>query len=223
MYHVLFMPTVLKLLRRTCPGCCALRPAKASACAACGHPTPKLKGRVHTVHEEYTYAQRAAWSDALPLKAAVPASEARRRLKGLSDADVARAGLCAGRPEHLLCTVVPVCPPQARPTVQQSSGRCSVDDVTHKYAEILRANDALKERLLGMRPQHVIDDGLRALQWHVSTLLDSQIPTSRKDFDYGRLEARQGLRQRLEGKQGRFRSNLMGTLATSDHNNTRTL
>ena len=213
MYHVLFMPTVLALLRRTCPGCSALRSSKAAPCDECGHPMPKLSGRVHTVNEEYTYAQRAAWSDALPLKACVAASEAQRRLAGLSDADVARAGLCAGRPEHLICTVLPVCPPQARPTVQQASGRCSVDDLTHKYAEIIKANDSLKTHLDGQRPQHVIDDALRALQWHVSTLIDSQISTSRKDFDYGRLEARKGLRQRLEGKEGRFRKNLMGRLA----------
>ena len=214
-YHVLFMPTVLALLRRTCPGCSALLAPRASACAGCGHPVPKLTVRVHMVEAEYTYAQRAAWSPALPLKTTVSASEARRRLKGLTDADVARAGLSKGRPEHLICTVLPVCPPQARPTVQQASGRCSVDDLTHKYAEIIKANNALKERLVGARPQHVVDDGLRTLQWHVSTLLDSQIPTSRKDFDYGRLEPRKGLRQRLEGKEGRFRKNLMGRVHTS--------
>ena len=211
LYHVLFAPTVLKVLRRTCPGCGAARAESAKTCAACDHPVGKLTLRVDVVEEAYTYAQRAAWSDRLPLRATVDAAEARRRLRRLSDTDAHGLALCAGRPEHLLLEVLPVCPPQARPTVTQLNGRCAVDDLTHKYAAILKANDALRRHVQAQRPKHVVDEARRLLQWQVSTLLDAQIPSShRQEFDYARQEARKGLRQRLEGKEGRFRKNLMG-------------
>lgn len=50
------------------------------------------------------------------------------------------------RPDWMVLTVLPVPPPNVRPSVQADNGR-SEDDLTHKLAEIIRANINLRRQI----------------------------------------------------------------------------
>ena len=210
MYHVFFLPKVFRMLKRLCPSCNAVHKVGAKVCGECEHPLPKLTLKTHSIEVKYTYEQRASWPTELILVAPLTAAEAHRRLALLTDTQAAALGECAGRPDHLLLTVLPVCPPQARPNVVMKSGALAADDLTHKYAAIIKRNTILRTQLREHKPDHVIRDSTMELQWHLSTLFDGDLSTLKKTMNYVSKESCQGIRQRLDGKGGRMRKNLMG-------------
>ena len=50
-------------------------------------------------------------------------------------------------PWWLIISILPVCPPCVRPSVRQYNNQRSEDDLTHKYNDIIKYNDILKEEL----------------------------------------------------------------------------
>ena len=113
-------------------------------------------------------------------------------------------------PHWLICTVLPVVPPSVRPSVKMYNNQRSEDDITHKYNDILKHNNSLKEKLKNTdTPEDQIISWTNLIQYDVGTLMDNEqkglpICTSRG----GR--SLKGFKQRLHGKEGRIRSNLMG-------------
>jgi DNA-directed RNA polymerase II subunit RPB1 len=84
------------------------------------------------------------------------------------------------------------------------------DDLTHKFADIIKFNNTLKLKIDKNERAEIITTYTDMVQYHVATMVDNEIsgvsPASYKQS--GRpLKA---LRQRLKGKEGRIRSNLMG-------------
>ena len=79
-------------------------------------------------------------------------------LKRISDDDCRLVGLDPNwsRPDWMLLTVMPVPPPHVRPAVDMDGmGRCE-DDLTHKLADIIRANHALKQQMTQGAAEHVL-------------------------------------------------------------------
>ena len=114
------------------------------------------------------------------------------------------------RPEWLICSVLPVPPPTVRPSVKQGGDSQRMDDdLTHKLSDILQFNNGLKKKLVTETRQEIIDDWTNQIQYHVATLIDNELPgVNQSTHRSGRpLKA---IRQRLKGKEGRIRSNLMG-------------
>ena len=113
------------------------------------------------------------------------------------------------RPEWLLCSVLPVPPPAVRPSVKQDNSQRMDDDLTHKLADIIKYNESLKIKIDKDVKPEIIQDWTNMLQYHVATLIDNEIPqVSQATHRSGRpLKA---IRQRLKGKEGRIRNNLMG-------------
>ncbi|KAG2393795.1 hypothetical protein C9374_003559 [Naegleria lovaniensis] len=113
------------------------------------------------------------------------------------------------RPEWMIITCLPVPPPQVRPSVHHGSGDRSEDDLTHKLADIIKANAALQRSEKSGTPQHQMEEMVRMLQYHCATYANNEfpgIPTSTTKS--GR--PLKSIRQRLKGKEGRVRGNLMG-------------
>jgi len=114
------------------------------------------------------------------------------------------------RPEYLICTVLPVSPPAVRPSVRESSGTQRMDDdLTHKLCDILKTNKSLSLRINEGSDQRVIDDWTKLLQWNVATLVDNEIPGIPQAVHRSQRPIK-SIIQRLKGKEGRIRSNLMG-------------
>ena len=113
------------------------------------------------------------------------------------------------RPEWLLCSVLPVPPPSVRPSVKQDNSQRMDDDITHKLSDIVKSNNSLRQKMNANAKPEVIQDLTNFLQYHVATLVDNELPgISQATHRSGRpLKA---IRQRLKGKEGRIRNNLMG-------------
>ena len=132
-------------------------------------------------------------------------------LMKISDEDVNFMGFSPvwSRPEWMICQVLAIPPPAVRPSVKHDSQQRSEDDLTHIIVNIIKANKSLQEKITQKAPNNVIDDWTTVLQYYVGTLVDNKIP------GVAALAQRSGrplkaIKDRLNGKGGRVRGNLMG-------------
>ena len=110
----------------------------------------------------------------------------------------------------MILEVLLVIPPCARPSVTSvESGTRMEDDLTLKYSDIIKYNNLIKKKLSSDSNSHLVTDYSNNLQYHIATLIDNEIA--------GIMQASQrsgrplkGIRQRIKGKEGRIRGNLMG-------------
>ena len=132
-------------------------------------------------------------------------------LEKISDEDINIMGFsdlwC--RPEWMVCSVFPIPPPSVRPSVKQDDSQRMDDDLTHKLCDIIKCNNVLKQKVQSNSRIEVINDWTKVLQYHISTLVDNELPgVAQSVHRSGR--ALKAIRQRLKGKEGRIRNNLMG-------------
>ena len=50
------------------------------------------------------------------------------------------------------------------------------DDLTHKLADIVKANEQLIKNEQSGAASHIIEEDLKMLQFHVATLFDNELP-----------------------------------------------
>ena len=131
-------------------------------------------------------------------------------LRKITDEDCELLGFSPtfSRPEWLICSVLPVPPPCVRPSVKHDANLRSEDDLTYKLLDIVKANNSLLSKIKSNDQNH-IDDYVDYLQYNITTLIDNEvkgIPPAQQRT--GRLL--KSIRQRLKGKEGRIRGNIMG-------------
>jgi DNA-directed RNA polymerase II subunit RPB1 len=130
----------------------------------------------------------------------------------ISDEECESIGLSPNwcRPEWLICEVLPVPPPAVRPSVKQFNNQRSEDDITHKLIDILKTNNHLKKKIDNEKSlEKTVEEWTQVLQYHVATFVDNELPgVNPSTHRSGRVL--KTLRQRLKGKEGRIRGNLMG-------------
>jgi len=129
----------------------------------------------------------------------------------ISDEDVSFMGFSAiwSRPDWMICQVLAVPPPAVRPSVKHDAQQRSEDDISHIIVNIVKANKTLQEKLQSNATAKVIDDWTMVLQYYVATMVDNKIP------GVASVAQRSGrplksIKERLVGKPGRVRGNLMG-------------
>ncbi|UOG94234.1 RNA polymerase Rpb1 [Aureococcus anophagefferens virus] len=131
--------------------------------------------------------------------------------KQLSDNTIESLGFNdKSHPINMILEVLLVIPPCARPSVTSvESGTRMEDDLTLKYSDIIKYNNLIKKKLTSDSNSHLVIDYSNNLQYHIATLMDNEIA--------GIMQASQrsgrplkGIRQRIKGKEGRIRGNLMG-------------
>jgi len=134
-----------------------------------------------------------------------------RLLRRISDEDVDFMGFSRlwCRPDWMMCTVLPIPPPQVRPSVLQDNNQRSEDDLTQKLIDIIKTNAHLEGLIAKGAKKRAIDEWTLLLQFHVATLVDNDLP------GVGQSAQRSGrplksLEQRLGTKEGRIRNNLQG-------------
>lgn len=134
-----------------------------------------------------------------------------RLLRRITDEDVEFLGFSRHwcRPDWMVCTVLPIPPPQVRPSVTQDNNQKAEDDLTSKLVDIIKVNTLLRNKIADDPKKRAIDDWTNVLQFHVATLVDNNIPgVSPAAQRSGRVL--KSLQQRLGSKDGRIRSNLQG-------------
>ena len=112
------------------------------------------------------------------------------------------------RPDWMICQVMSVPPPAVRPSVKHDAQQRSEDDLSHILVNIFKTNKTLQEKLKNNAPANVIDDWTTVLQYYVATQVDNKIP------GVASVAQRSGrplksIKDRLNGKSGRMRANLM--------------
>lgn len=143
-------------------------------------------------------------------KRPLPAEEALAILQRISDHDVRLLGFDPNRnhPAWMIMSVLPVPPPQVRPYVQYGSDR-SEDDMTLKLLDIVKTNQQLKRHEEAGAAGHILQEVGYVLQYHIATLINNDIPGLPVATTRAKKPIK-SLRQRLKGKDGRLRGNLMG-------------
>ena len=130
----------------------------------------------------------------------------------ISDEDAVLLGLSSAwcRPEWLICSVLHVPPPAVRPSVKQGDSQRMDDDLTHKLADIIKFNNGLQKKIENDNKQEILDDWLDLVQYHVATLVDNELSGGVNQATTRGGRPLKAIRQRLKGKEGRIRNNLMG-------------
>ena len=111
-------------------------------------------------------------------------------------------------PTWMIMDVLPVTPPDLRPMVQLDGGRFATSDLNDLYRRVINRNNRL-QRLLEMgAPEIIVRNEKRMLQEAVDALIDN----GRRGRTVVGPNNRplKSLSNIIEGKQGRFRQNLLG-------------
>ncbi|MBR1461484.1 DNA-directed RNA polymerase subunit beta' [bacterium] len=111
-------------------------------------------------------------------------------------------------PAWMIMDVIPVTPPDLRPMVQLDGGRFATSDLNDLYRRVINRNNRL-QRLLEMgAPEIIVRNEKRMLQEAVDALIDNG--RRGRTVVGPNNRALKSLSNIIEGKQGRFRQNLLG-------------
>nr|YP_010903670.1 RNA polymerase b-subunit [Hypnea wynnei]WCH56522.1 RNA polymerase b-subunit [Hypnea wynnei] len=111
-------------------------------------------------------------------------------------------------PAWMVFSVIPVIPPDLRPMVQLDGGRFATADLNEFYRRIINRNNRLARLKAILAPEIIIRNEKRMLQEAVDALMDN----GRRGRTVVGAHNRplKSLSDIIEGKQGRFRQNLLG-------------
>jgi len=149
-------------------------------------------------------------NDAEPIIIKVTPEMLIKSFKRISDDDVSFMGFSPlySRPDWMICQVMSVPPPAVRPSVKHDAQQRSEDDLSHILVNIIKTNKTLQDKIQNNAPANVIDDWTTVLQYYIATQVDNNIP------GVASVAQRSGrplksIKDRLNGKGGRMRGNLM--------------
>jgi len=129
----------------------------------------------------------------------------------ISDEDVEFMGFSPvfSRPDWMVCQVLAIPPPAVRPSVKMDGSQRSEDDITHIIVNIIKANTTLQDKINEGAPANVIDGWHMMLQYYVATQVNNSIPGCAPVAQRSGRPLK-SIQERLNGKGGRVRGNLMG-------------
>jgi len=236
-FYIQYLTTVLKCLRCVCFKCSKLLISKekykqalkltgdarwkyvfslASKIKRCGENTDDGCGCLQPlkIRKENIATILAEWKsdgpDEEPLSIKVTPEMALKILKRISDEDVSFMGFSPlySRPDWMICQVMYVPPPSVRPSIKHDAQQRSEDDLTHILVHIIKTNALLQEQIQNNKPAHFIDEFTDVLQYHVATQVDNKMPGGAPSAQRSGRPFK-SIKDRLNGKGGRMRGNLM--------------
>jgi len=110
--------------------------------------------------------------------------------------------------EWMVLTVIPVIPPDLRPMVQLDGGRFATSDLNDLYRRVINRNNRLARLQEILAPEIIVRNEKRMLQEAVDALIDNG--RRGRTVVGANNRALKSLSDIIEGKQGRFRQNLLG-------------
>jgi DNA-directed RNA polymerase subunit beta' len=110
--------------------------------------------------------------------------------------------------EWMVLDIIPVIPPDLRPMVQLDGGRFATSDLNDLYRRVINRNNRLARLQEILAPEIIVRNEKRMLQEAVDALIDN----GRRGRTVVGANNRplKSLSDIIEGKQGRFRQNLLG-------------
>ena len=177
----------------------------------CKQPNKIRKEGLATIFAEWDNIEGLGPEDADKLNMRFTPEVVLKIFRRISDEDVNFMGFSPtwSRPDWMVCQVLAVPPPAVRPSVKHDAQQRSEDDISHIIVNMIKANKTLQEKIAQNAPANVIDDWTTVLQYYIATAIDNKIP------GVASVAQRSGrplksIRERLNGKGGRVRGNLMG-------------
>jgi DNA-directed RNA polymerase subunit beta' len=148
-------------------------------------------------------------SESFHLRTLIPFAKGIERdklVKRLRIIDQFNASECS--PSWMVLQIIPVLPPDLRPMVQLDGGRFATSDLNDLYRRVINRNNRLARLQEIMAPELIVRNEKRMLQEAVDTLIDN----GKRGRSVVGLNNRplKSLSNIIEGKQGRFRQNLLG-------------
>jgi DNA-directed RNA polymerase II subunit RPB1 len=232
-FYIQYLNVVLKILRCVCFKCSKLLISKekykqilkmsnrdrfkylyeiARNVKRCGEETNDGCGCLQpkTIRKEGLATLFAEWESEEEIVIKLTPEIVLKIFKRISDEDVNFMGFSPiwSRPDWMICQVMSVPPPAVRPSVKHDAQQRSEDDLTHILVNIIKTNKTLQEKIENNSPASVIDNWTTVLQYYVATQIDNKIP------GVASVAQRSGrplksIKDRLNGKGGRMRANLM--------------
>lgn len=174
----------------------------------CGNAQPTIRKEGLKL---WGHWRRAKDADEQPEKRLLTPAEVHSVFKHIPSEDLVRMGLSENyaRPDWMVITVLPVPPPAVRPSIAVTGSSRGEDDLTHKLADIIKANANVRKCEVEGAPAHVIKEYEDLLQYHVATYMDNDIAGLPQSMQKSGRPVK-SIRARLKGKEGRLRGNLMG-------------
>nr|B8HTV9.1 RecName: Full=DNA-directed RNA polymerase subunit gamma; Short=RNAP subunit gamma; AltName: Full=RNA polymerase subunit gamma; AltName: Full=Transcriptase subunit gamma [Cyanothece sp. PCC 7425] len=148
-------------------------------------------------------------TEAEALRSEIDVSKGQKRAKLIKRLRVIDNFIATGsRPDWMVLTVIPVIPPDLRPMVQLDGGRFATSDLNDLYRRVINRNNRLARLQEILAPEIIVRNEKRMLQEAVDALIDN----GRRGRTVVGANNRplKSLSDIIEGKQGRFRQNLLG-------------
>lgn len=147
--------------------------------------------------------------EAEQLRAEIELAKGQKRAKLIKRLRVIDNFIATGaKPEWMVLSVLPVIPPDLRPMVQLDGGRFATSDLNDLYRRVINRNNRLARLQEILAPEIIVRNEKRMLQEAVDALIDN----GRRGRTVVGANNRplKSLSDIIEGKQGRFRQNLLG-------------
>lgn len=147
--------------------------------------------------------------EAEQLREEIATSKGQKRAKLIKRLRVIDNFIATGsKPDWMVLSVIPVIPPDLRPMVQLDGGRFATSDLNDLYRRVINRNNRLARLQEILAPEIIVRNEKRMLQEAVDALIDN----GRRGRTVVGANNRplKSLSDIIEGKQGRFRQNLLG-------------
>jgi DNA-directed RNA polymerase subunit A' len=204
--HILYTKAIYKLLKISCKKCGKILSKDLKSVKELSRNPPSKCPHCGDVQAKIKFLKPATFYEN---KEELSSDEIRERFSRITDAELKKVKFLGGRPEWLILTLLPISPVTTRPSITLESGEKSEDDLTHKLVDIVRINQSLRENIDIGAPDFIIKDLWELLQYHVSTYFDNEL-TGTPQARHRSGRPLKGMIQRLKGKEGRIRGNLLG-------------
>lgn len=174
---------------------------KVEECTHCKTPQPNFKfvSVENIIHMVYKDKKKK-------ISVEISTDEIKKIFDNILDEDLELIGINPkhSHPKNFIMEVFPVLPPVSRPFVITGDGNICDDDLTNQLVEIIKCNNNLKKKDTSEIKKAKF---VQSLKFRISTFMNNSQGKA-KHTTSGR--AIKGLKERLTGKTGQIRSNLMG-------------
>jgi DNA-directed RNA polymerase II subunit RPB1 len=231
-FYIQYLSTIIKILKSVCFKCSKLLINKTKHCAlmnlrpeqrwkvvfnlatkikrcgeetesGCGCKQPKIrKEELATIYGDWINESKETFSVNITPEMVL------KIFRRISNEDIIFMGFSPvwSRPESMICQVMAIPPPSVRPSIRHDLMQRCEDDLTHILVNIIKTNNTLKEKI--QNNSSVADEWAKLLQYHFASLVDNRFPGGAS------VAQRSGrplkcIKDRLNGKGGRIRGNLM--------------
>jgi DNA-directed RNA polymerase beta' subunit len=231
--HPLYYKQVKELLRCFCIKCCRIlilkdqilleglnkfkkhkrfqrilaKLEKIDECCHCSQPQPEIKfsSTENTMSKVYKQKNNQKMSIILTV------DEIKKIFDNITDEDVELLGFDPSlvHPRNYIMSIFPVIPPCCRPYVVADGNYCD-DDLTNQILEIIKSNNHLNPELEPQMNESKRQKYVQSLKFRVLTFYNNSCGKAKHTTNGRPIK---GLKERITGKEGQIRNNLMGKRA----------